>query len=106
MGKLCGGNGVAIMAIISIASLPHLHKRCAPNNASQCERTLPHAQMCPDIFVIVHKDEEGKLEALPSTSLLFWVLGVKVGKINALAFCIVSSPRGKLDILPFLFLHH
>eukprot|EP00957_Ditylum_brightwellii_P195182 14870875-Ditylum_brightwellii.AAC.1 len=101
LGKLCVGSGVAIL---SITSLPHLHNHCAPNNAS---RNSQRTQMCSDIFIFgVKKDERGKLEAPPFTSLLFWMFGIKVGKLDALPFCIVLSPEGKLDILPFLCLHH
>eukprot|EP00957_Ditylum_brightwellii_P081649 6211350-Ditylum_brightwellii.AAC.1 len=46
-------------------SLPHLHKQCAPNNTSERERDSWHAQLCPGI-VVTKKDEEEKLEALPS----------------------------------------
>eukprot|EP00957_Ditylum_brightwellii_P026676 2017805-Ditylum_brightwellii.AAC.1 len=62
--------------------------------------------MCPNILVIAQEDEEGKLKALPSASLLFWMLRIKLEKLDDLPFSVVSSPGGKLDVPPLLFLHH
>eukprot|EP00957_Ditylum_brightwellii_P089311 6800145-Ditylum_brightwellii.AAC.1 len=63
-GRSCGGNGVAILANLSIASPLHLHNHCVPNNAS---RSSWRTQMCPDdVVVVVKKDGDGKLEAPPS----------------------------------------
>eukprot|EP00957_Ditylum_brightwellii_P100911 7690878-Ditylum_brightwellii.AAC.1 len=78
------------------------NEKCTHHHMPALQRT----QMNLDVLVILQEDEGGKLEALPSTSLLFWMLGIKVGKLDALPFCVVSSPGGKLDILPFLFLRH
>eukprot|EP00957_Ditylum_brightwellii_P172723 13148712-Ditylum_brightwellii.AAC.1 len=61
--KSYGGNGVAILTILSIVSLPRLHNHCEPDNASGSSWC---AQMCPDVVDVVKKDGEGKLEAPPS----------------------------------------
>eukprot|EP00957_Ditylum_brightwellii_P167732 12769144-Ditylum_brightwellii.AAC.1 len=55
-------------------SLPNLYKCCAPNNVSQHERNSRYTQLHPNI-VAAKKDEEEKLEAPPSVSLLLDKIG-------------------------------
>ena len=48
-------------------------------------------------------DEEGKLEALPSISLLLRDVVIKMGERDASPSYLVSPSGGKLEALPFLF---
>eukprot|EP00957_Ditylum_brightwellii_P094505 7196501-Ditylum_brightwellii.AAC.1 len=53
-----------------------LHRQCVLNDECQCTchhiPALQHTQINLDVLVILKEDEEGKLETLSSTSLLFW----------------------------------
>eukprot|EP00957_Ditylum_brightwellii_P100972 7695968-Ditylum_brightwellii.AAC.1 len=61
---------------------------------------LWHTQISPEMLAIKQEDEEGTLVAPTSTSLLFWMLVIIMGCLDASNQVLMTNPKKNTLMVP------